>query len=64
MVNKLLRVVNLKKYLLEGYAVNEKRILEAKNKFQELQQMVDFLKKNLYHFIIRLSEDVYRSEMK
>ena len=27
----------LKKYLLQGYAVNEKRLLEAQNKFQELQ---------------------------
>lgn len=35
----------LKDYLLQGYAVNEKRLLEAKNKFQELQQTISFLSK-------------------
>ena len=35
----------LKEYLLQGYAVNEKRLLEAKNKFQELQTAISFLQK-------------------
>ena len=35
----------LKKYLLQGYAVNEKRLLEARNKFQELQTAISFLQK-------------------
>jgi prophage maintenance system killer protein len=35
----------LKKYLLTGYAINEKRLLEAKNKFNELQQTIAFLKR-------------------
>ncbi len=35
----------LKKYLLQGYAVNEKRLLEAKNKFYELQTTISFLQK-------------------
>lgn len=35
----------LKQYLLQGYAVNEKRLLDARNKFQELQTTVSFLQK-------------------
>ncbi len=34
----------LKDYLVKGYAVNEKRLLEADNKFKELQSAVDFLR--------------------
>jgi hypothetical protein len=33
----------LKDYLVKGYVVNEKRLLEAENKFKELQAAVDFL---------------------
>ena len=33
----------LKKYLLQGYAVNEKRLIEAKEKFNELQTAISFL---------------------
>lgn len=33
----------LKKYLLQGYAINEKRLLEAREKFKELQNAVAFL---------------------
>jgi len=33
----------LKKYLLRGYAVNEKRLLEARGKFKELQNTITFL---------------------
>ena len=35
----------LKSYLLQGYAVNEKRLLDARNKFQELQTTISFLQK-------------------
>ncbi|MCF7830912.1 virulence protein RhuM/Fic/DOC family protein [Candidatus Gracilibacteria bacterium] len=35
----------LKQYLLKGYAINEKRLLEVKNKFHELQETVSFLQK-------------------
>ena len=35
----------LKQYLVKGYAINEKRILEAKNKFNELHEAVLFLQK-------------------
>ncbi|MEK7627048.1 MAG: virulence protein RhuM/Fic/DOC family protein [Patescibacteria group bacterium] len=35
----------LKQYLAKGYAINEKRILEARNKFYELQEAVLFLQK-------------------
>lgn len=35
----------LKQYLVNGYAINEKRILEAQNKFFELQKAVLFLQK-------------------
>lgn len=33
----------LKNYLVKGYAINEKRILEAKEKFAELQSVIYFL---------------------
>ena len=33
----------LKQYLVKGYAVNEKRLLEAQEKFQELQTAISFL---------------------
>lgn len=35
----------LKQYLVKGYAVNEKRLLEAKTKFKELQETVSFLQR-------------------
>ncbi|MBI5306026.1 virulence protein RhuM/Fic/DOC family protein [Candidatus Wolfebacteria bacterium] len=35
----------LKQYLIKGYAINEKRLLEARNKFKELQEAVLFLQK-------------------
>ena len=35
----------LKSYLSQGYAVNEKRLLEAHNKFNELQTTISFLRK-------------------
>ncbi|MBI4993943.1 virulence RhuM family protein [Candidatus Wolfebacteria bacterium] len=35
----------LKQYLVKGYAINENRILEARNKFKELQEAVLFLQK-------------------
>ena len=34
----------LRKYLTEGYLLNEKRLSEAKEKFQELQNAISFLK--------------------
>ncbi|MFA5777399.1 MAG: virulence protein RhuM/Fic/DOC family protein [Parcubacteria group bacterium] len=46
----------LKKYLLEGYAVNEKRLLKAKNKFFELQQTINFLKKKSEAKLLRGQE--------
>lgn len=33
----------LKKYLLQGYAINEKRLLETSEKFKELQNAIAFL---------------------
>ena len=34
----------LKEHLVKGYTINEKRLLEAQNKFKELQVAVDFLR--------------------
>ncbi len=34
----------LKEYLVRGYAINEKRLLETKEKFNELQRAIAFLK--------------------
>ncbi len=35
----------LKQYLIKGYAINENRLLEAKNKFNELKEAILFLQK-------------------
>ena len=35
----------LRKYLLQGYAINEKRLLEAQDKFKQLQETITFLQK-------------------
>lgn len=35
----------LKQYLIKGYAINEKRLLEAQGRFKELQEAVLFLQK-------------------
>ncbi|MEO0075442.1 MAG: virulence protein RhuM/Fic/DOC family protein [candidate division WOR-3 bacterium] len=35
----------LKQFLIKGYAINEKRLLEAKNRFHELKEAVLFLQK-------------------
>jgi prophage maintenance system killer protein len=42
----------LKRYLLEGYAVNEKRLLEAKEKFSELQNVVSFLREKSHRELL------------
>lgn len=34
----------LKNYLIKGYAINEKRLIEAREKFKELQSAIAFLK--------------------
>src|SRR3989344_5245154 len=34
----------LKNYLVKGYAINEKRLLQAENRFDELRATIDFLK--------------------
>ena len=33
----------LKKHLVAGYTINQKRLLEQKDKFQELQEAVSFI---------------------
>ncbi|EKE15568.1 MAG: putative Death-on-curing family protein [uncultured bacterium] len=35
----------LKNYLLQGYAINEKRLAEASGKFKQLQETINFLQK-------------------
>jgi len=35
----------LKKYLLDGYVINKKHLLETQNKFKELQNVISFLNK-------------------
>ncbi|MDZ7611679.1 MAG: RhuM family protein [Candidatus Moranbacteria bacterium] len=36
----------LKKYLLQGYAINEQRLAETKKNFHRLQETINFLQKN------------------
>jgi len=42
----------LKQYLIKGYAINEKRLLEAQNKFKELQEAVSFLREKSKHELL------------
>jgi death-on-curing family protein len=42
----------LRQYLLKGYVVHEKRLLEAESKFKELQNAVDFLKQKSEHELV------------
>ena len=42
----------LKKYLVKGYVVNEKMLLQADNKFKELQSAVDFLRQKSKHELL------------
>ena len=42
----------LKDYLVKGYAVNEKRLLEAESRFKELQTTVDFLRQKAKHELL------------
>jgi death-on-curing family protein len=46
----------LRNYLVKGYAINEKKLLEAENKFKELQGAVDFLNKKSGHELLRGQE--------
>lgn len=39
----------LKNYLVKGYAINEKRLLEANNKFEELKESIKFLQEKSKH---------------
>ena len=49
----------LKNYLVKGYAINEKRLLEAQNKFNELQNAVDFLRqKSKYELMAGQEQEI------
>ena len=37
----------LKNYLIQGYAINKKRLIEAENKFKQLKETINFLQKRL-----------------
>ena len=39
----------LKEYLLNGYAINQKRLTQAQNKFKELQETISFLREKSKH---------------
>lgn len=42
----------LKSYLLEGYVLNEKRLLETRKKFKELQSAISFLREKSKHELL------------
>jgi prophage maintenance system killer protein len=42
----------LKSYLLKGYALNQKRLLETQEKLRELQQAIDFLQEKTKHQLL------------
>ncbi|KKQ55627.1 MAG: death-on-curing family protein [Parcubacteria group bacterium GW2011_GWA2_38_13] len=42
----------LKKYLVSGYAINQKRLLQAENKFKELQETISFLQEKSKHELL------------
>jgi hypothetical protein len=45
----------LKDYLVKGYAINERRLKEAENKFQELKQAVSLFPQILYVLLIKFA---------
>lgn len=42
----------LKDYLIKGYAINRKRLLQAESRFHELQETIDFLKNKSKHELL------------
>ncbi|HHW19758.1 virulence protein RhuM/Fic/DOC family protein [Thermodesulfovibrio thiophilus] len=42
----------LKEHLVKGYTINEKRLLQAKNQFQELQGVISFLQEKSKHELL------------
>jgi len=49
----------LKNYLVKGYTINEKRLMEAKSKFSELQEAIDFLrKKSKYELLVGQEQEI------
>ncbi|MBP8945829.1 MAG: virulence RhuM family protein, partial [Paludibacteraceae bacterium] len=42
----------LKNYLFKGYIINEKRLLQAKNQFKELQGAISFLQEKSKHELL------------
>lgn len=42
----------LKSYLVRGYAINEKRLFQAENRFRELKNAVDFLRHKSKHKLL------------
>src|SRR3989344_1857808 len=42
----------LKNYLIDGYAINEKRLLNAQEKFKELQSAISFLREKSKHELL------------
>src|SRR3989344_8170744 len=49
----------LKNYLVKGYAIHEKRLLEAQDKFNELKNSIDFLqKKSKYDLLAGQEQEI------
>ena len=46
----------LKNYLVKGYVLNQKRLLQAENQFKELQGTIDFLKKKSRYKLLKGQE--------
>src|SRR3972149_11336362 len=50
----------LKKYLIRGYAINEKRLLSAKEKLKELQSAISFLReKSKYELLSGQEQEIF-----
>lgn len=43
----------LRNYLVNGYAINEKKILEQKNKFSSLQETIKFIEKQADNYLLQ-----------
>ncbi|MEK7447468.1 MAG: virulence protein RhuM/Fic/DOC family protein [Patescibacteria group bacterium] len=46
----------LKEHLVKGYTINQKRLLQAKSSFKELQEAIDFLKRKSGHELLEGQE--------
>jgi len=55
----------LKRYLLKGYAINKKRLLQMRSRLKELQSAIDFLqKKSKYKLLTGQEKEIEEAKLR